>query len=92
MESAESAAKGEVMKAAREAMIFLTNDTFTWKDIHAVMTDLSPDEVYHENSVRQAVRKLQERGEIEVASQGAGRTPTFYRIPARNSNTEVVAG
>jgi|GEM_PF-2430985 len=74
------AGKGAVLRAVREAIATMRGE-FTSKDIKMAIESESPSIATNmkKASLWTALRKLEERGEIETVKPGVGRSPNTYR-------------
>jgi hypothetical protein len=80
--SADIEARGAVLQATRNAVAAMGESQFTWRTLVKKMLELAPGRNYVEPSVRQAIGRLEELKEIEVATRGSGRNPSIYRRAA----------
>ena len=74
----DGAGRGEILSALRESLKHLDN-TFTWKDALGFLKSRDPGIDYKDTSVRQAVTRLVEAGEVTVAILGRGRRLSVYK-------------
>ena len=74
----DGAGRGEILNSLRDSLKYL-DKTFTWKDALEFLKSRNSSIDYKETSVRQAVTRLVEAGEVTVAIPGRGRRLSVYR-------------
>lgn len=77
-ESDDGAGRGEILSALRESLKHL-DKTFTWKDALGFLKSRNSGVDYKDTSVRQAVTRLVESGEVIVSVPGRGRRLSVYK-------------
>lgn len=69
--------RGEVLSALRSSLDKFPKK-FTWKDALVFLQKQNPGTDYKDTSVRQAVMRLVDTGEMVIAEQGRGRRLSVY--------------